>query len=153
MSDRFLTDDDIAAEGIAPEQLVNPADPIDLSMERVLCPRHGEPFRARWPKGFPTMAIASLKTIMADPGFAALTEGEVGQINELLSQRPICERISSPDLMTLYIESGIGRDARCELCRQRGLGTPYTMARPGGTTETYHHVCFSCVVYRLKRVD
>jgi hypothetical protein len=149
VNDRFLSDEEIEAEGITPDELENPTDPIDLSPEHVICPRHGEPFRARWPKGYPLMAVSSFQALIDDPGFQELAGGDAGRINVLLGERPICERLSSPTLMALYIGSGVGRERGCELCGQIGLGTPYEMGRPGGT-EKHRHVCFSCVVYRLQ---
>lgn len=148
MNDRFLTDDEIAAEGITPDQLENPWTAIDLTVERVACPRHGEPFRHRWPQGFPTLATTLLQAVLEDPAFVGVTGGEVDQINTTLTARAMCERVSKPTLMAAYITSGVGVEKRCELCRERSLGTPYKMGRPGGVV-SYRHVCFSCVIYRL----
>lgn len=149
VTDRFVTDDMIEAEGIDRTKLVNPTTPIDLSTERVVCPRHAEPFFRHWPEGYPTFALGAIGTLMEDRGFAEMVGGNIDKVNEILDQRPICERISGPNLMRLYLSSEIGRERRCDLCHEDSIGTPFRMGQPDGSIRTYHHVCFSCVVYRL----
>lgn len=148
MTNRFLTEAQIAAQGITSDQLANPTEPIELSIEHVFCPRHGEPFRGHWPRGYTTASMALLSDLLNNPTFETLTDGPIEAINDLLEQRPICERVSQTSLMAAYISSGIGRERRCELCGERELGAAYSMNRPGGVL-SYRHVCFRCVVYRL----
>ena len=148
--DRFLTDEQIAAEGITPDQLENPSEPIDLDYTQVFCPRHGQPFREDWPKGYIVASLELLKEVMNSETFQKLTDGQVSMINSLLRARPLCERVSAATLLRVYIVAGIGRERRCELCRDRGLGTSFNMGRPNGQVVSYRHVCFNCVIYRLQ---
>jgi hypothetical protein len=122
--------------------------PIDLSFERVVCPRHGEPFRATWPTGFVTFSLNL---------FEALSKGvspeEADSIQDMIDARPLCELVNAFDLLHAYQTSGIGVVGLCFICGTERAGTEYTTKTSASKLEVYPHMCFECVVFRLQPLN
>lgn len=121
--------------------------------QAAVCPIHGEPFRKAWPKGIAQLTILVLETIETDPGLGDDAGGDVAKINDALLARPACERVPAERLWRMYLAAGIAVDDVCRLCRRRAPGTEYQRAtgrRFGRKVETIAHVCFGCVLTRLR---
>lgn len=122
---------------------------ILLTLERLLCARHGEPFRAQWPKGFPIFTVKAFQVVASKPEIAAAVEGDVRGIERLLDEKPACCRLTSDEMLALYGDAGIGVVATCQNCRRFALGTPYSRSMPGGV-EKDDHICFECVLHWMR---
>jgi len=126
-----------------------------LTRERTLCPIHGEPFREKWPAGWPIFSVRAFQELTGIDGIweearrrAGLAEGTdvpPKAMELVLDARPACCRFSPQRLLALYEEAKIGVVRRCKMCGVKRLGTPYkaTNAPIGG----WSHVCFLCVVH------
>lgn len=122
-----------------------------ITRERVLCPVHGEPFREKWPIGFPTFSVKAFQKFTAIAGvwdearrlggFAADAEMPIKALEPVLDVRPVCCRVSKSALVELYVASGIGVDKRCKVCGRKRLGTPVSTSNMG----YLKHICFTCI--------
>ena len=83
-----------------------PTPTIELSVQRVTCPRHGEPFRARWPKGWPRFTLAVIRALLEEPTFAEALHGDIAAVNAALDVRPACERVPPDVLRAAYRDCG-----------------------------------------------
>lgn len=136
---------------------------VPLEHRHVVCPTHGEPFRAKWPLGWDrfgpaiamrALASPALQTGLADPAFwkhRGLLWGDlpapvgVAMVQQLLADRPACEWVEPATLMGAYRRSGIGILGLCRLCGTVALGTPYGVISGRGR-DVIPHLCFGCVV-------
>jgi hypothetical protein len=124
---------------------------LDLKLPQAsVCGIHGEPFRKDWPKGYAQIAILIIETIQDDEELANEAEGDPLRIPALLLERPACERVPRGRLMTMYVDAKIGVDGTCTICGRRRLGTEYQRTDDKGKVATITHVCFDCVLDRLK---
>jgi hypothetical protein len=123
---------------------------VELTFDRIVCARHGEPFRADWPTGFPTFSLALFEELTKDQQFADVVGKHTNLIHEALDHQPMCERLPKLTLYGAYLKSGLGTEDLCEGCGKRGLGTEYRTKTGPSTTHTYRHLCFNCVVYQLR---
>lgn len=117
---------------------------VDLTYDRVVCNRHGEPFRDEWPKGFPTFGILLFQEISDEDTFLDVVGKDTKLISAAFDRLPICERVSKPVLMGAYLSAGIGKRAKCDNCGAIEDGTSYRT-----TIDRFEHLCFQCIVYRL----
>jgi hypothetical protein len=136
-----------------------PQNPINLDLPRVVCPKHGEPFRTRWPKGYTIFALEGMRRLLARDDFhdewkkvqdtnPALTRNEC--IERVLNGFPMCCRLGNKELMELYVDSEVGTVNRCINCKKMTLGTPYIILHPITKERIKQsHVCFSCLLYRM----
>jgi hypothetical protein len=122
---------------------------VDLTSPRIVCPRHGEAFRAQWPIGFMPFSVAVFEALVSDEVFANDVGESTAAIEGALDQRPICERINKTALLRAYVDSGIGAEGHCDNCQTDALGTPYSFSNPSGKVEV-GHLCFQCLVYHLR---
>lgn len=136
---------------------------VPLDQRHVACSRHGEPFRAEWPRGWPEFALAVSTRALGSPALQAGLESPAywwmtellwedlprrrtpEQIREVLAGRPACEWLSREQLFECYRESGIGVIGLCQLCRIFRIGTPYHV-REHGQARRIAHVCFHDLV-------
>lgn len=117
---------------------------LDLKPARVQCARHGQPFQATWPRGYPIFALTLMQALLA-----TATES-IEEIGQQLDTTPACCRVSAPVLLEGYQASGVGVLGRCRICRARALGTPYSLiAAQSNTLQHLDHVCFGCVINKL----
>ena len=127
---------------------------LELTPARVLCSRHGEPFRARWPRGYALFVLWGFEKLLALPDVAQASGGEIARVPALLDQKPLCCRLPAEDLLALYhaVQAARGpwAEGRCERCGRVGLGGPYLTLNYWGRQRRYGHVCLDCVVYRLR---
>lgn len=115
---------------------------FELSPGRVICARHGEPFRAGWPTGYPAFALTLLQPLLA-------TAANLDELGRHLDQQAACCRAPRSALLAAYLDCGVGVLARCQHCRKREPGTPYSVSAPGGGVQHIAHLCFHCVVFQL----
>lgn len=135
---------------------------LEMTFERLFCSRHGEPFRADWPKGYAAAFVAMMEMMFKDEGVlkAAAAKGvdedgnaKVELLPAVLDELPLCCRLGNRKLLQVYLQAhktaGLGAKTRCEVCgRLRQPGTKYTTA-----SESVGHVCFACVLTRMKPSD
>ena len=119
---------------------------VNLTFERMLCARHGEPFRAQWPKGYPIFMVHAFQAVASKPEVAAAVEGDITGLERLLDEKPACERLTRDELLALYGDAGIGKVAECVNCKRAALGTPYSTSGPAGRVTAAQHICFECVL-------
>lgn len=152
---RSLVTPDTSTDEATRERLRDPAHPerpmIMLEHAQVWCPRHGEPFRTKWPQGALIFQVRGF-TEVATQEFAIEIDRlgltfEQG-VEHLLSSVPICCRLPTDKLLALYAEAGIGEERTCDVCGERALGAPYRVRLDDGVHELAH-ACFSCVCTRM----
>lgn len=114
---------------------------ITLEPRRVICARHGEPFRINWPAGYIPFMLHALERVLQQEGFSAYAGNQVENIDALLDQRPLCCRMSPDDRLEAYARSGIGTRGFCRVCRQP---TNVCTIRIGENALP-HAVCFLCL--------
>jgi hypothetical protein len=120
---------------------------INVDVHLLLCPRHGAPYRDRWPLGYPTLVARLLEWLVADQAIweevGAAPDGGVSAVGQALTARPLCCRIPAAVLKGIYLESGINRgDRRCDYCGRSAGGTRCQGPDPHGRVNRYGHVCF-----------
>ncbi len=114
---------------------------LNIIPTRVACAVHLEPYRPKWPFGYPTFSMRLIDATLSDESFLK----EVENIEAALDARPACERVYPATLLAAYEQSQIGVVRRCEVCRRLAMGTPYRHLGGG-----YGHLCFACLVYRME---
>lgn len=138
-----------------------PPDAIEMTIRRVVCEAHGEPFRAKWPAGYPIAMVRLWECVMNDEGRAAVlwrdARSRLGLpedapipakagIEAALDVRALCCRVPIPFMEKVLHEANIGTRERCQVCRKKGMGTPFrTMF---GDLD---HVCFSCALRNVRK--
>jgi len=75
---------------------------IDMTFPRVLCSRHGEPFRERWPSGYAGWCLMGFERLLLDKSFAEETHGEQSEIGPALDKSPICCRLGNAVVRELF---------------------------------------------------
>jgi hypothetical protein len=129
--------------------------PLTLAFEQMLCARHGEPFRAQWPKGYSQIIIAAMETIQHDDSLAAECEGDLARLPAILAKRPICCRLPVEKMLEIYEHAQIGSVCACDICRESKLGTPIRLSERNFwgrvKIKTFRHVCFECWLFRLRK--
>ena len=152
--------------GSAPST-VDTAKTIDLLFGRVWCPRHGEPFRAKWPLGAPVFAIMAVADLLEHSASfqAEIRRAEDEQrltfpraVEAALDQKPACCRFNKNALLALYLKAGVeGRKepvftrGSCFNCKRGAVGGPYRI-QSGSVVVPIPHVCLRCVVFHMKPV-
>lgn len=121
---------------------------IDLNFDRVVCARHGEPFRKQWPAGFSEFATSLLEDWVHDSTLDG-TEEDARALMTQLDERPLCERVGKAALHFAYLSTEIGVLATCAICGTDKYGTLYTARKPDGALRRYPHICFECVASKL----
>jgi len=136
---------------------------VDLGPEQVVCRRHGDPFRVKWPKGFPAFTHTAFAVVMMDEVFIREVkmlspnnniQEELAAVEQLLAQVPLCCRMAPPDLFQVYREVNLAERvwerAECGLCGRVGYGSSFRQLTPNGDgflPLTYHHICLRCVCF------
>ena len=142
---------------------------LNLLPELVVCARHQEPFRPRWPKGYPEFATIAFDCLNNQEIFAEqaerMVEDEdradittlVAATTHLLTVKPICCWITPEELLEVYYhvdkQASVWERGRCSLCGCYRIGSKYRKLRPtvaqakpnGGRTPFWPHVCLVCV--------
>jgi hypothetical protein len=116
--------------------------------EMLLCPKHREPFRSQWPKGYGIMALKLVQAVLARTDFQQACNGELSieTVGAALRKKPACEWVDKQTLLELYRESGIGVTGHCVGCGQLVRGTPYRTKNYWGRIKTIPHICFHCLL-------
>lgn len=123
---------------------------VNLEFGHVFCPEHGEPLRQDWPKGYGQASVALWGIFVELDEVAAYTRADAHNLEEAVIEfGPLCCAVSSEKLLSVYKRIGIGSFATCDSCGNLRNGTPYRMKEPGGV-RTFDHVCFECVVRKMK---
>lgn len=123
---------------------------IELPHTRVICGRHGEPFRAEWPKGYALFCVNGLKAVMESESFTKECGGDVDLVNGLLDQKPICCRLSPDELVSLYESCGIGHLGTCAACYQEKMTVPIRDLNFWGRVRRTVRLCLQCSVQHTK---
>lgn len=125
---------------------------VELTHQRVMCELHGEPFRARWPKGYPIFAITLMKIIIDQPRATGEEPRSPNTIGAELDAQPACCRVTPAELERAYEQSGVGVLRRCRCCRLKRLGTPFKTAIAGRVVD-HRHICFRCVIHNTRPLN
>jgi hypothetical protein len=121
---------------------------VNLELDCVVCRVHAEPFRAKWPEGYPTFAVKAFQIVAETGVFANMSEFKIAR---MLKTTPLCCRMDKAKLLELYLELPMAVTANCSRCAQVKPGAPfkYNDPRTGYGELTLTHLCFECVVYRM----
>jgi hypothetical protein len=147
----------MSGEGITRDEAAEPKrPPIELEVGRVMCPVHGEPFRRRWPSGYPGFVLYAFEALVARPDFQEATGGDQAKIGPLLDRVPMCCRLPKEVLYAVYRrvqeQFHVWHLGRCRVCDRRdAVGGPIKVPRGGGRVRTIDHVCLRCAAFRLER--
>ena len=144
---------------------------LELDVTKVICGRHGEIFRYRWPTGYPEFVTIALECFFSQPELIARIEqyvkdpannigdgcitaaNEMIAVTAMLTKKPLCCQLPPRDLYDVLVEvaqktNAWGRDV-CELCGHRGPGARYRKTPPQVQDTAprgyYRHVCLACV--------
>lgn len=144
------------------------AETTELTHERVLCLRHGEVFREKWPSGYPLFLVMAFQKVdeQTPANEYPVKEGmdkeqRARAVEAWLDINPLCCRLSPDGLLKLYLEihKELGEDSpfkreSCQNCRSVAPGAPYRIQMgPRGPLQRYRHVCFYCVIHRMVRLN
>lgn len=128
-----------------------PHPKIALTIERVCCPLHGEPFREEWPRGYMPFALTLLQAVLARPAFVDECEGHADWVDGALDATPLCERVTRDELLAAFTGCGIGKGAVCDNCGVTREGVAMLLSEPGNAVPSHRdHVCFVCIVDQLR---
>lgn len=120
---------------------------VVITQQRILCPRHGELFRYRWPAGFSTFANHALVWLFEDEGFTRFLHYMSAEV--LLDHTPACCRLPRQVLLSLlvcsHVETAFMVNGLCWHCRAVSLGGPFEFTR-FGASKRVDHLCVDCVL-------
>lgn len=125
---------------------------IMMSTERAVCGLHALPFKDGWPRGALVFMVTAFSEATAIPGIwdEARRLGRFGPevetipvkaLERVFDVKPICCRLSRPNLVKAYEATKVGTMARCKFCDRKGIGTPIETEQQG----KIKHVCFPCL--------
>jgi hypothetical protein len=133
------------------EELDDPRPKIELTMGRVCCPLHSEPFREEWPKGWMPFSLTLMQAALASETLADEAEQSEDWVNGALDRVPLCERVEPAVLEQAYVDCGLGKLSRCDNCSRTAQGVTMRLMMPGNMLPTLlDHVCFECITTRLR---
>lgn len=122
---------------------------INLPVQAVVCPVHGELFRLGWPAGYPLFAItAAMKALETSAELAEMTGGDANRLDGVIAEfGPLC-RLLTPELRReCYLAAAKsehwGERAVCSACAKWKLGARGIYRTPLGDVEM--HICIDCV--------
>lgn len=141
-----------------------PASAIKLIPSRVICARHGELFKPRWPVGYDHFAFTLFEILNQAPPFIDLVEQRaaadgtelIRAIEAVLDEQPMCCRVGPNALLEVYQATQKKETPwecfRCVLCHRLGYGAAYRKQRPSARTGpqavgVWRHVCLRCVTH------
>lgn len=126
-----------------------------FTFERVLCPKHGEPFRKDWPSGYPVFLVKGWELVVGELGEMPKdlpTNQQIGWIELQLSEEPICCRLGPERYLSVATDSRKWHKAVCKHCKSFGPGSAFRLSDDQGrTVRELSHVCLSCVAFRARR--
>lgn len=133
----------------------------------VICGRHGEVFKPRWPLGYPAFSILAFQALLERPEFSAAVKRLVDDeaitdvtapmagVQYLLATRPICCRLPPDTLLEVYGQvnkaENVWSARHCSICSRHRPGSAYRM--PPTTRvlnpriKDWKHVCLRCVTH------
>lgn len=119
---------------------------VMLTLNRVVCSLHREPFVVDFPKGYIQFMLYAFDEFTKMESFPEKKE----DIDSVLDEKPLCCRLSKATLLETYEEAGKEfNKKRCQFCQRfKVLGSRFRVIEPEtNRTRTYQHICFRCVVY------
>lgn len=126
---------------------------VELPVQAVVCPVHGEPFRAQWPLGYPGFSIEIFKAAAATDELFEAAGGDAHRLNAAIAEfGPCCRLVTAEDRLRAYkaacdMSPSFKQHGICVICRKWKPGTAYSATQPAGAVLT-RHVCFECVARR-----
>lgn len=135
-----------------PAQPDSPRPVINMPFKSVLCARHGEPLREKWPQGYVPFAIEALRDVAAQPEIAEACEGRHEALAALLAEKPLCCRLTPERLVQVYIAAGFGKRGVCWICRSLAVGAAFRHYNRFKRLNRIGHVCFTCIVNEIREV-
>ena len=140
---------------------------IVLEPTTVICGRHGEPFKPRWPAGYVRFSVMALEALLADETFATdvrhVVESEtfpditnhMEAVRYLIQRRPICCRLGAEKLLAVYEElnkvDSVWEPRHCVLCGRHRPGSAFRVPIQtrvlNPKVKEWRHVCLRCVTH------
>ena len=134
-----------------PEQGERPT--LNLEFNRVLCARHGEPFRERWPSGYVGWCVMGFEALLLLEDFFSETEGKQENICQSLDKKPMCCRLGNERvrevMQKIQEEFHVWREQRCGYCGNVAVGSQILTTNYWGRTKDCGFVCFDCYFNRF----
>jgi hypothetical protein len=124
---------------------------LSLTFERLLCAKHGEPFRPEWPRGYAHYAARYLGHIPIEQVKTEITAAGLygkpipDQMGFLLDRKPLCCRLGNDKMLEIYDVLELGRLAFCPVCHQNRRGGEVKIHNFWGRPKKYPHICFGCL--------
>lgn len=144
---------------------------VSITPTQAYCGRHGEVFRAEWPKGAIFTQVKMFERLIGVKASKELSEqlwAEAARLlgrtdtseplplreglEALLNKKPMCCRLGDKVMRKLYDGAGIGTVGRCQVCKRKNRKCVPIQARsaPGVEPHTMERVCFDCVLRGLR---
>lgn len=125
---------------------------LNVTFERALCNRHGEPFRSEWPSGFGVFLVKGVQKLnLIGQALAGLPLNQAVAWAELeLDKKPVCCRFKREELLALYLDAKKWKRRLCVGCKSLRDGAPYRVRTPEGAFQELRHVCLWCVLWRME---
>lgn len=121
---------------------------LNLEFNRVLCSRHGEPFRAKWPSGYAAWVLFGFEAVVQLESFQAETGGDQFKIELALDKTPICCRLGDGKVRELFNQihekCHVWDQSGCSKCGRLALGSPIRTTNYWGRVKDQGFVCFDC---------
>lgn len=140
-----------------PETFGRHGNEILLSLQRVVCPVHGEPLRPHWLSVEVMGALIEMfQAVTANASLLDAVRAATGvespeghHINAVTEKRPLCYFATREQLRAMYATAEIGRIGVCVNCRRSGLGGVCTWSAP---LPTDGFICFDCILAAGRRL-
>jgi hypothetical protein len=128
---------------------------VELPPGAVCCPVHLEPFRAKWPAGYPIAVVRLFEAATAtSTELQEAAGGDAHRLNAAIAEfGPLCRLVTAEQRLAIYKDAArtpgteFGENGMCSACGKWKLGAPFSGTRPRGPVVTAH-ICFECVSRR-----
>ena len=127
------------------EEIEQPRHDVMLELTQVVCPAHGEIFRAQWPKYFGKFAVSLLQEALSSDDLHKALGGDVKRVPEICGRVPLCEWVPLETLEKLILECGVCVRGRCQVCRQSSVGGAFLTHE-----RNFKHVCLNCILHNFR---
>lgn len=82
---------------------------VGLDFRTTWCPRHLEPYKARWPQGAATAMVMLFQEFAEDARVQELGAGDAMKLPALVAEHsPLCCYVDEKALQRIYEETGVG---------------------------------------------
>jgi len=136
---------------------------LNLTFNRLLCARHGETFKYKWPLGYPSWMLFSFQKYEGDGNLIEICkdakniEERNRAIEAHLDEKPVCCRLTAEEVYTIWLEihkhetSSPWKRAPCKGCKKFMVGGPYETVSKTHGHQRHKHLCLRCILFRMQR--